>query len=113
RGDRRMIAATLLNLLPWSLQAAGVVAAAALLPWLFRLDVAGVRYAYWRGVALLCLALPWIQPYKHGQPVAATVTNDVAVASSQAQSSAVAASRADWGVIVLAVLATGILLRLL
>jgi TonB family protein len=108
-----MIAATLSNLLPWSLQAAGVVAAAALLPWLFRLDVGGVRYAYWRGVALLCLALPWIQPYKHGQPVAATVTNDVAVATSQAQSSAVAASRADWGVIVLAVLATGILLRLL
>ena len=37
--------------------------AAALLPWMFRLDAAGVRYAYWRGVALLCLALPWIQPY--------------------------------------------------
>lgn len=108
-----MIAATLSNLLPWSLQAAGVVAAATLLPWLFRLDVGGVRYAYWRGVALLCLALPWIQPYKDGQPVAATVTNDVAVASPQAQSAAVAATRADWELIVLAVLATGILLRLL
>ena len=49
------------NLLAWSLQIGAVAAAAALLPSAFRLDVAGVRYAYWRSVALLCLALPWIQ----------------------------------------------------
>jgi TonB family protein len=108
-----MIATLVANLLPWSLQAAGIVAAAALLPWLFRLDVAGVRYAYWRAVAMLCLALPWIQPYTHGQAVATTVTTDAAVATSQAQAAAVATARLDWGVVVLVVLAAGILFRLL
>ena len=108
-----MIAVILSNLLPWSLQAAGVVAAAALLPWLFKLNVAGVRYAYWRGIALLCLALPWIQPYKHGHAVATAVTTAVAVATSRIQPAAVAATRANWGAVVLGVLATGILLRLL
>jgi TonB family protein len=108
-----MITAIVANLLPWSLQAAGVVAAAALLPWLFRLDVAGVRYAYWRAVAVLCLALPWVQPYKAGQAVAATVTSDVAVSASQAQAATVAATHADWGAIALVVLAAGALLRLL
>ncbi len=72
-----------------------------------------MRYAYWRAVAFLCLALPWIQPYQHGQAVAARVTTDVAVAASQTRSAAVAATRVDWAAIVLAVLAAGILLRLL
>ncbi len=108
-----MITAIVANLLPGSLQAAGVVAAAALLPWLFRLDVAGVRYAYWRAVAILCLALPWIQPYTHGRAVAVSVAADVAVAGSQARSATVATARLDWGVIVLVVLAAGVLMRLL
>jgi len=108
-----MSAAILANLLPWSLQAAGVVAAAALLPWLFRLDVAGVRYAYWRGVALLCLALPWIQPYKHGHAVVASATTQAAVATAQTQFATGASTRGDWGLILLAVMATGIALRLL
>ena len=108
-----MIAAIVANLLPWSLQAAGVVAAGALLPWLFRLDVAGVRYTYWRAVAVLCLALPWVQPYTHEPALVSTVAADVAVAGSQAQSAAVATARVDWGVIALVVLAAGILLRLL
>ena len=108
-----MSAAILANLLPWSLQAAGVVAAAALLPWLFRLDVAGVRYAYWRGVALLCLALPWIQPYKHGHAVVPSATTQAAVATAQTQFATGASTRGDWGLILLAVMATGIALRLL
>jgi TonB family protein len=107
-----MIAAIVSNLPPWSLQAAAVVAAAALLPWLFRLDVAGVRYTYWRGVAVLCLALPWIQPYEHGHAVATAVTANVAVATSTAQSTAVATSRTDWALMTVSVLTAGILLRL-
>ena len=60
-----MISADLLaNVLAWSLQAALITGPACVLPWLLRLDAAGVRYAYWRAVALLCLALPWIQPYQ-------------------------------------------------
>jgi hypothetical protein len=49
------------NLLFWSLQVAAVVALASLLPVLFRLDTPGVRYTYWRAVAIFCLLLPWIQ----------------------------------------------------
>jgi TonB family protein len=107
-----MIPAIVANLLPGSLQAAAVVAAAALLPWLFRLDVAGVRYTYWRAIAVLCLTLPWIQPYRHGRGVAATVTNVVAVASVQATPGTSGVANTNWGFIVLAVLAAGILLRL-
>jgi TonB family protein len=107
-----MIPAIVANLLPGSLQAAAVVAAAALLPWLFRLDVAGVRYTYWRAIAVLCLTLPWIQPYRHGRGVAATVTNVVAGASVQATPGTSGVANTNWGFIVLAVLAAGILLRL-
>ena len=57
-----MISADLLrNVLAWSLQATVIVGVAGVLPWLVRLDAAGVRYAYWRAVAVLCLVLPWIQ----------------------------------------------------
>jgi TonB family protein len=107
-----MIPAIVANLLPGSLQAAAVVAAAALLPWLFRLDVAGVRYTYWRAIAVLCLVLPWIQPYRPERGVAATVTNVVAVASVQATPGTSGVANTNWGFLVLAVLAAGILLRL-
>ena len=59
-----MIAASALtNLAIYSAQVAIVTAVASMLPGLLRLDNPGARYAYWRAVGLLCLALPWIQPY--------------------------------------------------
>ena len=100
------------NLLPWSLQAAGVVVAAGLLPWLFRLDAAGVRYTYWRAVALLCLALPWIQTYERARPAVANATVAVTSATSSATSPLVMSSAVSWGTIALAVVATGIVFRL-
>lgn len=100
------------NLLPWSLQAAAVVAAAAFLPWLFRLDAAGVRYNYWRGLALLCLALPWMQTYQRARPAGGHTT--VAVTTTTASTTAVPAiaSSMSWGTIALTIVAVGIVLRL-
>ena len=55
-------AISLSNLVLYSLQVLLVVLTAALAAAVFRVDAAHVRYAYWRAVALLCLALPWLQP---------------------------------------------------
>jgi TonB family protein len=100
------------NLLPWSLQAAGVAAAAALLPWLFRLDAAGVRYTYWRSVALLCLALPWIQTYERARPTTTNAAVAMATATASAASSPVTAAGINWEAIAAVIVATGIALRL-
>jgi TonB family protein len=108
-----MISADVLgNVLAWSLQAAVVAGAAGGLPWLFRLDAAGVRYAYWRVVALLCLALPWIQPYHALQPGArAAVVNVIGTATGAVSSSADTIPHTDWAAVAVATLATGIVLR--
>ena len=49
------------NLLSYSAQILCIVALGAAVPAVLRLDAADVRYAYWRGLAVLCLVLPWIQ----------------------------------------------------
>ena len=108
-------AAALGNVLAWSLQAAVIVGAACVLPWLLRLDAAGVRYAYWRGVALLCLALPWIQPYRqvHASPPSAAVTVVDTFATSAVSSAAHTIPHTDWAAVAFATMAIGIVLRLL
>jgi TonB family protein len=107
-------AAALGNVLAWSLQAAVVVGAASVLPWLLRLDAAGVRYAYWRVVALLCLALPWIQPYHALQPGArAVVASVVGTATGAVRSAADTIPHTDWAAIAVGTIATGIVLRFL
>jgi TonB family protein len=109
-----MIAGDLVgNLLAWSLQAGAVAVLASILPVLFRLDVAGVRYAYWRGIAILCLALPWIQPYR---PAHAAVTTDTVTAGRLLAESASAVTPplhdGHRAAVVLAVLAIGLVARL-
>lgn len=49
------------NLLVWAMQVAGVVALGALVHALIPIDVASVRYGYWRCLLMLCLVLPWVQ----------------------------------------------------
>jgi TonB family protein len=56
-----MEAQMLSNLVAYSAQAACIVGLAGLLSMLLRIDTAAVRYGYWRGVLLFCLALPWLQ----------------------------------------------------
>jgi TonB family protein len=108
-----MISTDLLsNLLPWCLQVAAVVAVASLLPWLFRLDAAGVRYVYWRGVAVVCLALPWIQPYRTLPATThATAAADAAIASTTANAVARTVPQLSWELLLFWVLAIGIVVR--
>jgi TonB family protein len=57
-----MTLATLLtDLIVWSAQVACIAAIGGLLPTLLRLEAPGVRYAYFRALLALCLALPWLQ----------------------------------------------------
>jgi len=100
------------NLLPWCLQAAAIVAIAALLPWLFRLDAAGVRYVYWRAVGVLCLTLPWIQPYREARvPTPAAAVADITMATTTV--GAVAPSQYfNWDLLLLWLLAIGVVARL-
>jgi hypothetical protein len=51
----------LTDLIAWSAQAACLAAVGGLLPGLLRLDAPGVRYAYFRALLAVCLALPWLQ----------------------------------------------------
>ena len=105
-----MIAA---NLLTWSLQVAAIAAAASLLPWLFRLDAAGVRYAYWRTVAALCLALPWLQPY-HDSRLARGSANAAVMATTAVAAPLHAAGIPvmNWELLFVVALAAGIVARL-
>jgi len=108
-----MIATDLLaNLIPWCLQVAAIVAIASLLPWLFRLDTAGVRYMYWRAVAALCLALPWIQPYRQSRVSTQTITAaDTTTATAAVGAAAPIVSYLNWELLLLWVLAIGIVAR--
>jgi TonB family protein len=100
------------NLAIYSLQIAVIVAVASVLPWLLKLDNAGARYAYWRAIGLLCLALPWIQPYQRSHPTSTAGTGTVIDTVVVSAVSAGDQGRVDWAPIVLSVIAVGVLLRL-
>lgn len=104
---------TIANILAASGQAAIVVAVASLLLWLLRVRTPGVRYAYWRLVALLCLILPLVQPYRRWS---GAITTDVlgigAVAPQPATVAAGASPHGDMALIVTLAIAAGALLRL-
>jgi beta-lactamase regulating signal transducer with metallopeptidase domain len=53
------------NLLSWSVQVALLVLVATILPRLFRIRQPGVLLAYWRGLVLVSLGLPLLQPWQH------------------------------------------------
>ncbi len=59
-----MDAATLSNVLSWSLQVAAITAVAALLPRLLHVDAPAIRHGWWRAVLLSCLVLPFVQPWQ-------------------------------------------------
>jgi TonB family protein len=106
-------AGPLANVVIYSCQVGVIVAGASLLPPLLRLDNAGARYAYWRAVGILCLVLPWVQPYREraaiGTARAGAVVSDI-VSISPAGSSAPVTT--DWAALAVASLAIGAVLRL-
>ena len=102
---------TLPNLAAWSIQVFVVVLLAAGLMAAARIDAAGVRYAFWRGVLALCLVLPLVQGR---QPAAGagSVTIEMAVTAVEVPASPAARGPADWTPVVLFVIAAGAAVRL-
>ncbi len=100
------------NLLAWCVQIAIVIAACIPLPWLFRLRVSRGRLWYWHLVLLICLALPLLQPWAKLAPS----TSDVAFTTGAfrlAANPAPARFVITWPMVALALLSSGIGLRIL
>jgi beta-lactamase regulating signal transducer with metallopeptidase domain len=106
-------AIALANIVSASEQAAVIVVLAALLVWLLRLDTPGVRYVFWRVVALGCLLLPWVQRYRPTQ--ASIVTTEIASGATRASGLIAPASRSatDLTILMLLLVTAGAVLRLL
>lgn len=104
------------NLVSYSVQLLCIVALASVAAALFRIDAAGVRYAYWRGVGLLCLALPWIQPWPRITAPRITRINADQLGfaldtGARADQTAAATSSPQWELL-FGILAAGIVVRL-
>ncbi|HEX7086744.1 MAG TPA: M56 family metallopeptidase [Vicinamibacterales bacterium] len=104
--------ALLANLAAYSVQVACIVAGGAILVRLVRIDVAAIRYQYWRALLVLCLALPWIQRRQAPASAPGQVTETMTVAAAGSVPDAAGAWSIPWTTLVVAVLVTGTLLRL-
>ena len=52
------------NFLAYSAQLGALIVVCAGLPWLLRLSAPTVQHAFWRALLVVCLALPFIQPWR-------------------------------------------------
>jgi len=119
-----MTETALLNLWAWSLQTGLLAVAAGVLMRIIVLDAPTARYAWWRGVLVVCLALPVIQPWQPLglSPIAAVgpaastspalATPVAAAAMTPAIASVPPGTASGWPVIVATVLVIGALARL-
>jgi TonB family protein len=106
-----MIPATAGNFLASSAQIALIATIASVALWALRLRAPGVRYTYWRIVAVLCLSLPWMQPHVTARAGSVTVVESIATAGSPASATPLSL-HADLVLMAVLVLAAGALLRL-
>jgi protein TonB len=109
-----MDAARFSDLLAYSAQVACIAAVGGLLSALVRIDASGVRYAYFRALLALCLALPWIQTRQDPGDAGAAVTFASTVVGLSVAPNAVRA-RADfpWMTALSALLICGVAVRVL
>ena len=99
------------DLLAWSAQAACIATVGGLLPTLLRLDAPGVRYAYFRMLLLVCLALPWLQA-RQPTPGAATETfTTVLIGVAAPAEAGTTTAGFSWPAAFLAIVAMGICAR--
>jgi TonB family protein len=105
----------LVNLVAYSAQVALLVSVGAALAAVVRVDAAGVRYVYWRGLLALCLVLPWLQvrryvvvPIADAVPVAVTSAPSLTVG---VQAASVPAAVTDWVSLIGWALLAGVLFR--
>jgi TonB family protein len=105
-----MAIASLSNLTVIAAQMACVALLAGAVIWILRLTSPGVSYTLWRGVFIVCLALPWIQTPRS----LSVVTDDVSAAvtttetAPTARRGVVQAGRADWSWLIVAMLSAGV-----
>lgn len=101
------------NVVAYCAQVAVIIGCGALLPWIARIDAPAVRYAYWRMLAALCLALPWLQAARPAPPPAvSTVAAPAVVAVMSAARALPPPADVNWTAIAAAVIVAGIVLRL-
>jgi TonB family protein len=98
------------DLAAYSLQVAILVITGGLLLRLFNLSVPNLRLAYQQALLAACLILPGIQPWR---PTLAPAEGWAALSRISIAAQPVSPLRWPWGEIALAILAGGILLRLL
>jgi protein TonB len=104
------------DLLTLSAQLACVIAVAGLLSLAVRIDRAGLRYQYWRGVLLFCVLIPWLQGRQSAvHAVQATVTQALPPGALVLVSSVDVAAQAPgvaWLRVAVWIVVAGIALRL-
>ena len=101
------------NLAAYSLQVLATVILATALAALLRIDVAGLRYLFWRAVLVLCLLLPVMQERQLPRASAsASIAVDTAVAAGPVLPPAATFVWFDWAGLILPVLAAGTIVRL-
>lgn len=107
-------AALLGNIAAYSLQIACLVALGGVLGRIIAIDVAAVRYHFWRALLVVCLALPWLQG-RHAPGASPEEDAVGAIVSVTAFATTAATERSaglPWPAMVLAVIAAGAMLRL-
>ena len=104
------------DLMAVSAQITAVVAVAAVVSMLIRIDLASVRYQYWRALFILCLVLPWVQTRQTSAPIVQSLVLPATigfVTAAPATSSAVAAvPTIPWTAIAVAIVVAGVGIRL-
>jgi TonB family protein len=113
---------TLANFAAWSVQAGVLALAAAVLSHVLRIDAPAVRYAWWRTVLLICLALPLIQPWQPpGLPPVAILDVEATAPIVEMSAPASAGARAtaatpavsiSWPIVAMSIIGGGAMLRL-
>lgn len=110
-----MDALALSNIVAYTAQITCVVALGSVVAWLLRLDVAVVRYAYWRVLLALCLLLPLMQGRQiaGGDGNVVVTTGVVDGVGPGALEGAATTAAFEWTSFVLPLLAGGVAVRLL
>lgn len=104
------------DLMAVSAQITAVVAVAAVVALLIRIDLASVRYQYWRALFILCLVLPWVQTRQSSAPIVRSVVPPAAIgpmtATPVASSGVAAGPTIPWTDVAVGIVLAGIVIRI-
>src|SRR5687767_1133572 len=92
----------LVNLTSWLIQVLLIATAGALLPLLFRIRHPKSQLAYCHAVLILCLVLPFIQPWQES----------LAIMTEHALAAGTSGATISWQTVVLWIMAAGVVAKL-